>query len=80
MDFGVNKTPIEVIKDSGFGRTYFREIYSVVNGKWYRKTWKKFNELKNIERRYYCSNYYDVKLNKYGVKCGTSLRLWKNNG
>ena len=28
----------------------------------------------------YCSNHYDVSVNKYGVKCGTSLRFWQNNG
>ena len=22
---------------------------------------------------------YDVSINKYGVKCGTSLKLWENN-
>ena len=34
----------------------------------------------NIDRRYYCSNYYDVNVNKYGVKCRTSLGFWENNG
>ena len=37
MDFGANKTPIKVIKESAFGGTYFRNIYSNVNGKWYKK-------------------------------------------
>ena len=34
MDFGVNKTPVEVIKKGAFGGTYFREICLVlkVNG------------------------------------------------
>ena len=45
----------------------------MVNGT--EKTWKKFDELKNIDPKYYCSNYYDVGLNKYGVKCATSLRF-----
>ena len=31
MDFGGNKTPIEVIKEGAFGGTYFRNIYSGVN-------------------------------------------------
>ena len=31
MDFSANKTPIEVIKEGGFGGTYFRDIYSKVN-------------------------------------------------
>ena len=33
MDFGVNETPVEVIKERTFGRTYFRDIYSDINGK-----------------------------------------------
>ena len=36
MDFGANKTPVEVIKESAFGGTYFRDIYFSVNGKWYK--------------------------------------------
>ena len=36
MDFGVNKTPIEAIKEGAFGGTYFRDIYSNVNEKWYK--------------------------------------------
>ena len=54
--------------------TYFRDIYSGVNSTWYRKSWKEFDELKNIDRGYY------VSINKYGVKCGTSLRFWENKG
>ena len=38
MDFGVNKTPVEIIKDGAFGGTYFRNIYSGVYGKWYTKS------------------------------------------
>ena len=49
MDFRANKTPVEcnsikIIKEDAFGRSYFRDIYSGVNGKWYRKSWKKFDE------------------------------------
>ena len=29
---------------------------------------------------YYCSDFYDVKLNCYGVECGTSLRFWESKG
>ena len=80
MDFSPNKTPIEIINEGAFGGTYFRDIYSNVTGKWYKKSWKEFNQLKNIDQKYYCSDYYDVSVNKYGVKCGTSLRFWENNG
>ena len=37
MDFAASKTPIEIIKEGAFRRTYFRDIYSSVNGKWYKK-------------------------------------------
>ena len=75
MDFGASKTPAEIINESGFGGTDFRDIYSGVNGKLYRKSLKEFDELKNIDQKYYCSNYYDVSVNKYGAKCGASLRF-----
>ena len=44
---------------------------------------------KNMERiwsvkRYWseicCSDHYDASVNKYGVKCGRSLRYWENKG
>ena len=75
MDFGANKTPIEVIKEGSFGGTYFRDIYSNVNKKWYKKSWKEFNQLKNIDHKYYCSDYYNISVNKHSVKCRTSLRF-----
>ena len=31
-------------------------------------------------QKYYCSNCYDIKVNKNGVKCGTSLTFWENKG
>ena len=40
MDFGSNKTPVEVIKKGLFGGSCFRDIYSNVSGKWYKKSWK----------------------------------------
>ena len=79
MDFGTNKTPVQVIKQGAFSGTYFRDIYPSVNGQWYRKSWKKFDQLKDIDQKYYCSSYYDVSINKYGVQCGTSLRFWEKN-
>ena len=69
-----------MIKEGAFRGTYFRDTYSGINGKWYRKIWKEFDELENIDPKYYCSYYYGVSVNKYGVKCGTSLRFWENKG
>ena len=80
MDFGTNKTIVEIIKEGAFGGTYFRDIYSSVNDTFYKDSWKEFNALKNIDQKYYSSDYYDVSVNKDGVKCGTSLRFWENEG
>ena len=33
MSFNPNKTSIEIIKEGAFGGTYFRDIYSSINGK-----------------------------------------------
>ena len=80
MDFSPHKTTIEVIREGPFGRTYFSDIYSGINEKWYKNSLKKFVQLKNIDATFYASGYYNVNVNKYGVKCGTSLRFWENKG
>ena len=71
MDFNPNKTPIEIIKEGAFGGTYFRDVYSNINKKWYKYSWKEFIHLKNVYANFYASDYYDVNVNKYDVKCGT---------
>ena len=78
MDFSANKMPIEVIKERAIGGTYFIGIYSGVTGKWYKKSWKEFDQLKDIDQKYHCSDCYDYSVNKYGVKCKTMLRFWEN--
>ena len=78
MEFTPNITPVNVIKKGAFGGTYFSDIYSGVNGRLYKNSWKEFEELKSIDRKYYCSDFYDVKLNYYGVEIGTSLRFWES--
>ena len=80
MDFSPNKTPIEIIKEGAFGGTYFRDIYSGINGKWYKNSWKEFDQLKYIDAKFYASDYNDKNLNKCKVKTGTSLRFWENKG
>ena len=60
MDFDTNKTPAEIINEGAFRGTYFRNIYSGVNGKWHKNSWKEFNFLENVDQKYYCSDYYDA--------------------
>ena len=52
MKFNPNKIPAEVIKEGAFGRTYFRDIYSGITGKWYKKSWKEFDQLKDLIRSF----------------------------
>ena len=52
MGFGANKALVEVVREDVFGKTYFRDIFSSVNGKWYKKSWKEFNQLKVIYQKY----------------------------
>ena len=80
MDSKPNLTPLEVMKKGAFGRSYFRDIYYSVTNKWYKNSWEKFSVLKDIDQKYYCSNYYDASVSKCGVKCGTSLKFWENKG
>ena len=34
--------------------------------------------MKDIDQKFYCSDYNDASAKKYGVKCRTSLRFWEN--
>ena len=38
---------------------------------------ERIRQLKDIDQKCYCSDYYDFTVNIYGVKCGTSLRFGK---
>ena len=80
MKFNPNKTPIEIINEGGFGGMYFRNIYSDVNGKWYKNSWKEFDFFEDIDPKLCASNYYNANVIKYKVKCGTYLRFRKNKG
>ena len=33
----------------------------VLYGKWYKNSWKEFDVLKNIDQKYYCSDYYEYQ-------------------
>ena len=83
-EFRPNLTPREMFKLGSFGGTYWRPIKS----KFYD------NELKNQHKKYPKSwwkdipddhltrpfDKYDVKINKYGKKVGTTLSFWEKKG
>ena len=80
MKFNPNINPIDVIEEGAFGGTCFRNIHSNVNNRFYKNTWKEFKELKDVDKKYYCSDFYDVNLNYYNVKVGWFqwyYRYWK---
>ena len=80
MEFRPNISPLDVIKKGAFGGTCFRDIYSGVTDKFYKNSWKEFDELDGLDKKYYASDFYDVKLNCYGVEVGRSLRFWESKG
>ena len=42
--------------------------FSGINEKWYKNSWKEFDQLKNVDAKYYASDYYDVNVKKTRLK------------
>ena len=84
-EFKPNLTPKQVLQLGSFGGTYFRDIHSTVTNKSYKgkeviqefpKNWFTGLDIDTMVT----SQKYDKKLNKYGVKCGSSLESWEGSG
>ena len=82
-EFRPNLTPKQVLKMGSFGGTYFRDIHSSITGKSYKgKTVIKkypadwFKGI-NVDKKV-ISQKYDKNVNKYKVKCGSSLEAWES--
>jgi len=73
-----NLTPQQVLTMGSFGGTYFRPIHSAVLDA--NCDTPKYAWLRSIPRKLYAGTVYDASLNKYGVKCGTSLEFWESQG
>ena len=83
-EFRPNLTPKQVLRMGSFGGTYFRDIHSSVTGKNYKgKTViKKLPDdwFKGIDiDKKITSGEYDKNVNKYKVKCGSSLEAWESS-
>lgn len=83
-NFTPNLTPKQVFQMGAFGGTYFRTIKSTVTDKThqgktaikeYPKSW--FQGL-DIEKEVISPDY-DKKVNKYKVKCGSTLEAWESS-
>ena len=78
-EFQPNLTPSDIFKLGSFGGTYWRPIYSSITKKKYENEHHDFPSewWKDLSEDYLSSSKCNVKLNKYGVKSGTSLEFWE---
>ena len=83
-EFRPNLSPRDMFKLGSFGGTYWRPIKSGVLKKELKNVHKKYPKSwwKGIPENHLSRPFsdYDKKLNKYGVKVGTTLRFWEGKG
>ena len=80
-EFTPNLTPRQIFQLGSFGGTYWRPIYSEVTKKYYQnihhlsfpKSWWKGIPEDHLSRDW---DSYDININKYKVKVGTTLEFW----
>lgn len=81
-EFNPNLSPSEIFKLGSFGGTYWRPIYSRVTKKHYKNQHKKYpaSWWSGLSDKQLTSAWgdYDVSLNKYGKKVGTTLQFWED--
>lgn len=75
-DFQPNISPHEMFSIGIMGGCYFRKIQSPITQKTYNNRYNKYSFLTKIPKTKYASNFYDVKINKYKVKVGSSYEYW----
>jgi hypothetical protein len=90
-EFRPNLSPPEIFKLGSFGGTYWRPIKSSIKDKNYKNVHKNY---KNVHKKYPKSWWkgipdnwltldwddYNISINKYGVKVGTTLEFWEDKG
>jgi hypothetical protein len=78
--FTPNLSPRDMFQLGSFGGTYWRPIYSRLTKKHYKNMHKKYPKKwwKGIPESHLSQKNYDVTLNKYKVKVGTTLEFWEN--
>lgn len=75
--FRPNLTPRQVIEQGAFGGSYWRPIKSGVTGQSYKDAHHEFPFFDGIEERLMSRTVADVKINRFGVKSGTTLEDWE---
>ena len=80
-EFTPNLTPQEIFEMGSFGGTYWRPIYSGVLKKEFKDQHKKYPKSwwKKIPENWLTTPWedYDISINKYNVKVGTTLEFWE---
>jgi hypothetical protein len=81
-NFKPNLTPRQIFIMGSFGGTYWRPIKSKFCKNILKNKHKKYTFLKNIPDKLMTKPFdqYDIKINKYKKKVGTTLELWENKG
>lgn len=75
-DFTPNINPKQMFKYGIMGGSYFRVIKSPISGKIYKNHDSKFLFLQNINKKFIKNTSYDININKYKVKVGSSYEFW----
>lgn len=83
--FRPNRSPEQILRAGAFGGTYFRPIQSGVVKQKLSTVWKELPAewIEGLAADVYLARpwaKYDVKVNKYGVKCGQTLEEWESSG
>jgi hypothetical protein len=77
-EFTPNLTPRQIFQLGSFGGTYWRPIRSGVTKKNYKNKHREFKWLRGIPDHKLTSEKCNLKINKYGVHSGTSLKYWES--
>lgn len=79
-EFTPNLSPRDIFQRGSFGGTYWRPIYSGVLKKKLENVHKEYPKSwwKGIPERHLSSPEYDINVNKYKVKVGTTLEFWES--
>lgn len=81
-EFIPNLTPIDIFKLGSFGGGYWRPIYSDVTKKNYKNVHQNFPKSwwKGLSDDHLTNEKYNIDINNYKVKVGTSLIFWEEKG
>ncbi|KAK5153105.1 hypothetical protein LTS14_007749 [Recurvomyces mirabilis] len=81
--FMPNKSPAELLREGGFGGSYYRPLRSRTLGIQVSGDWKELPEewIEGLDvDRFLTSPTYDPEVNKYKVSCGQSIEEWEAAG